>query len=155
MSGVTLLPSVMNAIVSTAKTLMDPNAVYRGPGRPSDDSQPNVLFVGINDIYTADWTVGGNSNQSWATLGAQQRDDNGEVWCTAYSWNGDSDSDAAMNTAYGTVAALENALRADVTMGNVPGVLWVGVSSTELRETQDSGGARAQVIFTVAYRGRI
>ncbi|MGZ4518877.1 MAG: hypothetical protein ACXVXO_00325 [Mycobacteriaceae bacterium] len=155
MAGVTLVPSVIKAIVATANAHLTNTTVYRGPGNPSDDEPLNQLFVGINDVYTADWTVGANSNQQWATLGAQQRDDNGEVWCTAYSWNGDSDSDAAMDAAYGTVAALEAALRADVTLGNLPGVLWVGVTTTELRETQDSGGARAQVIFTVAYRGRI
>ena len=45
------------------------------------------------------------------------RDQTGSVTCAALSWNGDADQKAARDAAYAVVAAVEDLLRTDPTLG--------------------------------------
>ncbi len=148
------LPALINALVTNATAALTDVDVYDGFGVTSDPAQ-NVLHIGVDDVNSNAEAFSGYAQQQWANANHTSRDEEGHVVCAASSWNGDGDAKAARDSAFATVAAVENMLRTTPAQG-LPTLLWTSMGGRiALSQWQDSGGATAVVIFTIAYRARI
>jgi len=152
------VPAVIDYLVTTftaATTLgaaTPPVAVYDGPLVTQEPAQL-LLFVGIDDPDSDEAPTSASSEQSWASLGKQAKNEQVTVFCTAESWGGDTDVKAIRTTAYGIVAAVEDLLRADVMLG---GLFQFGqVTGLTLRQNQTTQGAVARVTFQIEGQARI
>lgn len=152
------IPAVIAYLVATftqASTLgqaSPPVRVYDGPTTTGEAAQL-VLWVGIEDPDSDDPQQAAITEQTWAGLGAQRRDELLTVNCVAEAWDG---ADALPNTrdaAYGIVAAVENLLRADVYLGQ--NVLFAGVSPEGLIQKTTEKGVLARVPFRIEGKARI
>lgn len=147
------VPFVIDALVAAATTALPNLGVYDGFGL--SDTPGDFLMVGVEDPDNADTAESANAQQSWAHVGGTARDEEGDVTCCALSWNGDGDQNAARTAAYATLAALEDLLRADKTLG-VATVLWTSFgTSQQLHQAQDTSGAVAWVVFQIHFRARL
>ena len=148
-----VIPALIDALVTNAKANLADINVLDGYGVTDDPG--DFLMVGVDDPLRDDEAQSGTSQQSWANANGTARDEIGDVWCSAYSWNGNGDQKGARDAAYATVAAVENMLRANPALG-VAGLIYseFGTSQT-LTQNQDEHGASARVSFQVHFRARI
>lgn len=144
-------PAVIDALVTlcaAAPTLVGVTVVD-GPFT-TNLADPDVLFVGD----TARGDPAANAQQTWAGLGAQRRDQIVEVVLTAVSRAGETVMKPRRDRAYEIVAAVEDAMRADPTLGGV--VIAAGAGTAEsLDQAQTPQGAYAAVTFRVQAKARI
>jgi hypothetical protein len=150
----TVLPALIDAIITTARTALPNVDVYDGFGVTSDPAE-DVLLVGVDDPDAATDSFAGYARQEWAHANYTARDEEGHVVCAASSWRGSGDAKAARDGAFATVAAVENALRTNSSLG-LANVLWTSVGGRiALSQNQHDNGATAVVIFTIQFRSRI
>lgn len=155
MASTSILPALLTALVAQFKAALPKAVIYDGYG-PSDDPG-DFLMVGIDDPNSTSFASTASSVQQTATMGAgRHRDELGDVTCVALSWNGDGDQEAARTAVFNMTAAVENALRADVTVGNVPGLLWAEYGTRlALSQYADEDGTQAWVVFSIHFKARI
>lgn len=157
-----VIPLLIDALFTQATSTLTDRLVTDGYGA-TNDYNPNVLMVGVDDPDDRASATSSDTEQSMATMGTpRSRDQQGSITCAALSWRGDTDQKAARDAAYATLAAVENLLRADPTLGvGQPGrvVCQLGderLSQNQYAATDDTaGGVDALVIFTVNFRARI
>lgn len=148
-----VLPDLIDALVTAARTALPATKVYDGFGVTDDPG--DFLMVGVEDADLETAATSANSEQQWAHSTGTARDESGELTCVALSWNGDGDAKVARDAAFAITAAVENLLRANPSLG-IPELLWTGYGSTvELSQGQGKTGAEALVVFKVAFRARI
>jgi hypothetical protein len=152
-----LIPAVIDALVTQAKAALPNVTVIDGLG--PDFSEPgDVLMVGAENPLSLDGgrpEAAASAQQSWAHAAGRARDERGTVSLVATSWNGDGNQKQARDACAVMVAAIENLLRADPTLG-VSGVI-VAEFGTDinLQQMQGDMGAAALISFSISYHGRI
>ena len=152
------VPAVIDYLVAAfqaAATLgaaSPPVAVYDGPVVTSEPAQ-QLLFVGMDDPDTDEAPTSAQSEQAWAALGKQAKNEQVTVFCTAESWGGDTDVKKIRDAAYGIVVAVEALLRADVMLGGL--MQFSGITGSTLRQNQTTQGAVARVSFQIEGQARI
>lgn len=150
----TVLPAVIDALVTKAKANLASVNVYDGFGVTADPGTDYVM-VGVDDPDANDAGAAAEVQQGWANANYTARDEDGVIACAAVSWNGDSDAKAARDSAFATVNAFETFLRSDPTLG-LANLLWAEFGShMSLSQDQSQAGATALVIFRIHYRARI
>jgi hypothetical protein len=137
---------------ATLGTATPPVAVYDGPVVTQEPAQL-VLFIGMDDP-DADVPVSASSDQTWAGLGKQAKNEEITITCVAEAWGGDTDIKAIRVAAYAIVGAVEDLVRADVQIHS--GItLFGGISSMTLVQNQTTQGAVARVTFQITGQARI
>lgn len=147
--------AVIDALVTTMTTALPNVSVYDGLG--TSDDPGNFLMIGVDDPDTDAYADSAESSQKWAGLGNHARNEEGTVTCCALAWNGDGDQRAARLDVKAITDAVENALRADPSLGGViapPGWAQFG-TRFNLSQIQSETGALALAFFQVAYQARI
>lgn len=150
-----VVPALIDALVSTATTALPNTLVFDGIGVTDDPG--NFLMIGVEDPDIEGAAFSSDAKQAWANANYSTRDEEGEITCAALSWNGNGYEGvkAARDGAYAIAAAVENLLRANPSLG-VDGLLWTGFgSSSQLSQAQDSQGASALLVFRINFRARI
>ena len=125
--------------------------VCDGPPRVNDPGA--YLFVGV-DNPDDESGIGASGTQSWPLATNTAREDAGEVWLAAYADNGDGLIKPARDEATAVMAAVQDRVRANLTLG-VPGVLWLKFDDYSYRPMQTSNGAAVVLLFRVTYTARI
>jgi hypothetical protein len=122
------IPAVLDYLVATftaASTLgaaTPPVTIIDGPAVNADPG-PLALWVGCGDIGLA-VTDAATATQQWAALGRQARDEQLTIFCTAQAWSGSDDIRVLRLAAAAIVAAVEDLVRNDSSLGGtvtVPG----------------------------------
>lgn len=157
-----VIPTLLDALVTQATAALPDRLVVDGFGVTSDYN-PNVLMVGVDDPGQADSAQSSDSSQSMATTGTpRSRTQTGSVTLAALSWRGDVDQKAARDAAYATLAAVENLLRTDPTLGiAAPGRMTCQLGDERLSQNQyaatddTAGGVDALLIFTITFIARL
>jgi hypothetical protein len=152
------IPAVIDYLFTTfqaASTLGQaaaPNtvAVYDGPVITGEPARL-VLWVGIDDP-NADVPQSASSDQSWAALGKQSKNEQVSVNCTAQAWGGETDVKALRTQVFALVSAVEDILRADVMAGGI--FQFSQVTGLVLYQNQPTQGF-AQVAFQIEGQARI
>jgi hypothetical protein len=152
------VPALIDALVSraTAELIALPVLVVDGYGVSDDPS--DFLMIGIEEPSIPAAGFAGSSDQVPGPMASTRpRDENGAVWCAAYSWNGDGIQKTARDAAYSYMAAVETLLRADPNLGIATGGNFVAQmgDTQRLTQNQDSNGADALLIFNVSFFARI
>lgn len=148
-----VVPAVISAIVDTAEAEL-PNLLV-GDGWLVTADPGDYLMVGVEDPDVEGYAQSATSEQSWANSNYTSRDEKGDVMCAALSWNGDGDARAARDAVYATLAAVEDMLRANPSLG-VDDLLWTSFGQSQrLNQIQDNGGAVALVLFSIHFEARI
>lgn len=149
-----VVPDLIDALVSTSRTALPDVNVYDGVSVTLDPG--DYLMVGVEDPDLEGAVFSADTRQEWATVGTgAPRNEEGDVTCVALSWNGDGDQKVARDAAYAIAAGLEDALRANPSLG-VSSLLWTGFgSSSQLSQAQGKGGASALLVFRIHFKARI
>lgn len=117
------------------------------------DSAFEVVTVGWDGDDEGDGQAV-ESTQEWAGLGAHAKDEVLAVTCAAIAWSGKSDIRPVRVRAYELLAAVEDALRSDPSLGFPPPTT-VALSVGNLWQQQGPNGALCRVVFTIAIKTRI
>lgn len=153
-----VVPDLIDALLALARSgavaIVPDSNVFDGVGVTQDPG--NFLMVGVEDPDMEGMAFAADARQEWSGVGTgAPRDEEGDVTCVAVAWNGDGDAKAARDAAYAIAAALEDALRANPSLG-VSSLLWTGFgSSSQLSQAQGEGGASSILIFRIHFRARI
>lgn len=129
-------------------------AVYDGPAARYGE-EPLELWVGVDEPDADDAPIAATGEQMWAGLGAMRKDETFQVYCTAVAWSGDAEIRPVRIAAYGIVAAVEDIVRGDASLGGNILVTLHGVTGLALRQTNGPDGAMAQVQFRIDCKARI
>lgn len=150
-----VIPGLMDAIIETAESAVVGARVIDSIGA-ADGDPGDYLMVGVEDPDVEGYTVSARSKQEWANANYTSREEEGDITCAAYSWNGNGDQKAARDAVYATVGDLEQALR-DNPPQNQSDVLWTSfaVTNSELNQIQSASGAGALLLFSIHFEARI
>lgn len=144
-----ILPDVISRLGTMFTTAVSPVAVFDGPVPPAANKTDFVLVGSTGDDFEDGATVG----RVLSDLGdGTWFDESGEVFCSAWSWSGDTNI-AARRTAVTTMAtACAAAVAADRSLGGLlvaPGLALV--SDFRYQPRQSAEGALVRLIFSVTY----
>jgi hypothetical protein len=113
-NATTLGGPLVNGQQTGSVNVIDGSAVTADPG-------PLALWVGCGDIG-ATIADAATATQSWAALGRMARDEQLTIFCTAQAWSGSDDVRVLRLAAAGVVAAVEDLVRGDASLGGVVSV---------------------------------
>lgn len=162
----TVAPTLVTYLVdrwralSTLGTATPPVSVFLGP-ELSEGFATLALWVALDDPQSFQFgqspgeMVGVLSTQEWASMPAGPRDEHLTIQCLAEAWSGDTDTRTAMLNAYSIVAAAENDLRSDVSLGGGFQFQLPGSTNHRMRWHQGDGGAACRIGFDVDVFARI
>lgn len=145
--------SRVGAVIDALVTQFDAGTavkVYDGP--PVDTTAPaDFVVIGCDDQFESTVPL----TQAWAGLGANARDENGEIPCAVISQSGETNVKTHRDRCLTILAELEAAVVADPTLGGTVASGWLLIASGSLSQAQTANGSRASINFTVSYRARI
>lgn len=151
-----VLPAVIDALVTLADAALSSVEVYDGIGASNDPG--DFLMVGVEDPDIESAAFSADVQQERLAM-AGARKEAGTVTCCALSWNGDASNagqKAARDAAFATVAAVETILRTTSPTLGVSGVLKTEFGDRiTVSQAQDASGASCMAIFSVAYLAQI
>jgi hypothetical protein len=142
---------------ATLGTAAPPVNVIDGPAITADPG-PLALWIGCEDIDST-VTNTASATQGWAALGRMARNEELTVFCTAQAWSGSDDVRVLRVAAAGIVAAVEDLVRADVTLGGavtVPGN--AAVTGAQWQQGPGLSGDRGMAVritFEITAQARI
>ena len=159
------IPAVTDYLVAQATAALPDVIVFDGPNLTTDTlAEPLHLWIGYDAKSSSADEAGAEATQAFATAFDQgrNRDEDGEIVCTADAWGGGKTLKTYRDQAAGIVAGVELLLRGlpqtggpgDASMGGL--CLWSGVAGPFAwypRQTQN--GAGMGVTFRVTYRARL
>lgn len=153
MSNASAIPAAIDALLAVARTAIDSHHVIDGPGATPVDGT-SYLYIGVTDGDDGE-TTAAQSTQAWAWLGHTQRDEELDIFCDARAWTGDqANMKGPRDAVFATLKAFTDAIESDPSLdGSV--IYATGVTSTALRQWQDSKGVAAALAFTVSCRARL
>lgn len=130
-------------------------AIYDGPDVTAAPDQAQ-LWVGLDDPDSKAAVAAAESQQSWAALGNQAKNEQIVIHCTAQAWSGGDDVRTARQAVYAVMAAVEQVLLADASLGgtvSTPGN--AQVSAAQLWQITGTPGAGARIVFEITAQARI
>jgi hypothetical protein len=147
--AISALVALCQAQTGTGQPL-DEVTVFDGP--PGETSAQDMLIIG--------WEPSGagvTGDQDFAHLGAQSRDENFTIACTAHTWATAAEFAAERARAFAVMAAVENTLRPDATGLRLNDtVLWAHLAGgIDLVQHRAEQGLVVDLSFHVACRARI
>lgn len=149
MTTTSRIPAVRTALVAALKASLPNAVVFNGP----------FVTVPDGDYVAVGWTPEGDragATQSWAGLGNKARDEQIDVPCYCDSYSGSTNWPARIDAAYTLLAAAENALRADPTLGGaIPNPGWAQISSYTEFDEGNPQGTYVGIVFHVVANTRI
>ena len=151
------LDAVIDALVAAcqADATLIARGTYVSDGAPvTADAATEVLVIGGSPV-DAD-TAAGDGAQSWRTDGgtSASRDAEESVYCYAAASTGDVDVASTRAAAFAVLAAVEDLLRANYSLG-LANVMSVEVSRVSYQLEQYANGTRVVLPFTITVRSVI
>jgi hypothetical protein len=130
-------------------------AVYDGPAATAAPDQAQ-LWVGLDDPDSAAATTAAGSVQAWGGLGHMAKNEQIAIHCVAQAWSGGDDVRTARQNVYAVMAAVEQVILADASLGGTvtaPGN--ASVSAAQLLQITGTPGAGARITFEITAQARI
>lgn len=126
--------------------------VYDGPAPTQPNIGESYALVGNDGDPTNPDTDAASTDRDWSSLGNRWVQETGEVVCCVAATSGDTDITVVRARAFALFALLEAALLADPTLGGLTFGEPASIPSTRLRQTQNSQGCAARLVFVVRYQ---
>lgn len=152
--AVSVVPALIDALVAAATAALP--AVLVNDSWIISSDPGDYLMVGVSDPSDPDDSEAAIVNQSQLTFGATRpRHEEGIIRMAARSINGDADPKVARDAVYAIQEALAAALRTTDNLG-VAGITMLG-NAADLRLLQNQGtyGARATLLYGIAFQAVI
>lgn len=160
------IPTIINTLKAwgDANIANDTTFVTVGPVIGDGSGMlPSYWMIGVDSPDSLLAATASTGKQTPVTFNSatRPREDTGILTCSIASWDGGSDCQVAMNTAFGILAKLENNLRQPIDgpalglTGTGFRLLKVDLGNYRLSLDQTDLGASALVIFDLAYTARI
>lgn len=152
--GTSQVPTLITNVLAALQASADLAGVQVIDGPVVEDSPAtDWVFVGYDGDPGGDFEAA-NSAQNWVGIGAKRKDEDIAITCAVVASRGDTNVPAARSRAYVLMAAVENALRIDVSLGMPPPTV-VEVTAETLYQEQTDSGIQARIPFSVMARTRI
>lgn len=157
--AVSVVPALKLALFQSAREVIPSETAIVSYGVAVTNDPGDYLMIGVDDPDDAEASGTTATTREWETVGIQADvREVGDIPCTALSWNGGSDDDAAIaacTDVYAIAEALAAVVRANPNLG-LQEVSWALFGAeTELTEIQDASGAKARLKFTIHYQALI
>lgn len=146
-------PALLAATVDAAvEALPDVELSY---GKAVSDGPGDYLMLLVDDPDD-DWQESVTSERDWAGVGIDADvSESGDIACTALSWNGDGNMQAAVEAVYANIEALVSLIRALPNLGLIQ-VSWTLPGRDLNCETyQADDGAKARLKFSIHFQALI
>lgn len=144
------IPAAISGLLATLRPSPGLTGVIVYDGPPMTAEQSDWVAVGFDPI---DLTTSVDASQVPASLGNRAREESYQIACSLASWSGDEDMAARRARALDLFAAVEAALRTDITLGGA--VRTAQIASYSLTQEQTTQGASVGVRFRVACSARL
>lgn len=149
------VPDAIDALMAVfaAAPALDGVHVFDGPpvtGSPLKD----VVFVGYDGDPEGDGGQAVEFSQEWSSIGQKAKDETFTVNCAVLAWRGSTAVRPVRERAFALLAAVEDALRADPSLGMPPPTI-VAFASGSLQQAQWHDGITCRIPFQVAIKTRI
>lgn len=153
MSRTSVIPDLIDAMISDFAALTGMESVQVCDGLPLTNDPGTYLYVGVDDpdgmkVASAD------AEQTWPHATAQARNEDGGITLACESIDGEGDIKACRDEVFRVVGLVQTRLRATPTLG-VTGVLWTSYANHRLEQAQTSAGAAALLTFRISFSARI
>lgn len=154
MTTASRVPAVLDTLVARfdAAAALDGVRVVDGPIVTSEPLH-EAVYVG----YDGDPDGGGDAvdfQQQWAAIGQKAKDETFTVTCAVVVWRGSTTVRPVRLRAFEVLAAVEDVLRADPSLGLPPPSV-VAFASGSLVQSQRQSGIEIRIPFGVAVQTRI
>lgn len=154
MTSSTRVPAVIAALVTRFTAVLataDPPVAVRDGPKVTGEAGPLTLWVGVDDIDTAT-PIAANSEKQWMPgMSRVARTEELTVHCTIQAKSGGDDVPVLRASVASVLAACEDALAADPSLGNVlPGNRNVNVTGAEWRQYPAGAGMAVRVMFAIS-----
>jgi hypothetical protein len=146
-------PAVIDALVAMCEAAAGLEGVKVHDG-PQVTSAPLTSVICIGWDGDEDNSEAVQSQQEWAAIGQKAKDETIQIPCAAIAWTGSTNVKTVRDRAYELVGAVEDALRADPSLGFPPPTIVAFAVGNAFQE-QTASGAQCRVVFTVAVKTRI
>ncbi|TMR11749.1 hypothetical protein ETD86_34845 [Nonomuraea turkmeniaca] len=114
-----------------------------------------VIFVGYDGSRQGEGDGEAvDLRQEWASIGQKAKDETFTVTCAVVVWSGSTKVRPIRERAFALLAAVEDALRADPSLGLPPPTIVAFVSGSLFQEQPDTG-MQARIPFRIAVQTRI
>lgn len=146
-------PAVLDALVALCGSAagLDGVTIHDGPQVTSAPLK-EVITIGWDGDEDNDEAV--QSQQAWAAIGQKAKDETLQIPCAAIAWRGDTNIKAVRDRAYELLGEVEDALRADPSLGFPPPTI-VAMTTGNAYQRQTDKGAQCRVMFTIGVQTRI
>lgn len=146
-------PAVIDALVALCQAApgLSEAKVLDGPQVTANPLKA-AICIGWDGDEDNDQAV--ESTQEWAGLGAKSKDETLQVTCAAIAWHGATTTKPVRDSAYALVGEVEDALRADPSLGFPPPTV-CAIATGNAFQRQTGKGALCRVVFTIAVKTRI
>lgn len=144
------IPAAIAGLIATLKAAPGLAGVVVHDGPPTTAETPDWVAVGYDPT---DPLTSVDASQVPASLGNRAREESYEIACSLAAWSGDEDMAARRVRALDLFAAVEAAVRTDITLGGA--VRTAQVASYLLTQEQTQQGASAGVRFRIACSARL
>lgn len=154
MTATSRAPVVIDALVGLfdADPVLDGVKVVDGP-IVTNDPLPEAVFVGYDGNPEGDGEAV-DFRQEWASIGQRAKDETFTVTCAVVVWRGSTEVKPIRDRAFALLAAIENSLRADPSLGQPPPTI-VAFASGSLVQSQRQSGVEVRIPFQIAVQTRI
>lgn len=143
------------ALYQLAQTTFSDDDVLVALGPYTTGDQRDSVHIGYDGDPDGDFTATAATEQTYAGLGANARDEEFSVQGAVIVSSGDTDAAAAVTRVYALLGQLETALKADPSLGQLPPFV-AGVVPGELRLPPDAAvGLQAVLPFSVRVKTRV
>jgi hypothetical protein len=149
-----IVPALIDAIKAAAISALPSALVLDGVGMTDDPG--DYLMIGTDDPDSADESEAANVTQTQMAFGSTRpRRETGVIHLAARSIDGAANQKTARDAVYALQEALASALRTGGDLG-VTGVLSLSNGANlRLTQNQDSYGARATLLYDIAFDAQI
>lgn len=148
-----IIPGAIDAIIATLNAGAPSFTVIDGPGA-TDAAISTAVFIGLNTTDSTDFIEAASTDQVWAWLGHDVRDETAYVHCLAEAWDGGSVMKVVRDQVFAIMTAVTDMLQSNANLTGT--VLYVvGVRGGSYAQTQDAKGVLAQIRFDIQLRGRL
>lgn len=147
-------PAVIDALVDffeAAPALADAKIVDGPP--VTSASLKNAVYVGYDGDEAGEGQAA-DVSQTWASIGQKARNETITVTCAVVVWRGNTKVRPVRVLAYDLLAAVEESLRADPSLGLPPPTV-AAWASGQLYQSQRDTGIECRIPFQVSVQTRI
>lgn len=144
------IPAAIDGLLATLRAAAGLSGVDIHDGPPMTAENPDYVCVGFDPLDPLTSVEGG---QVPASLGNRAREESYEIVGSLAAWSGDELMSARRARAMALFAAVEAAVRADITLGGT--VRTAQIASYSLLQEQTDKGASAGVRFRIACSARL